>query len=37
VIDGKVYKASDAGIEGSDLYNILRSSGGFYDLNKSGD
>ena len=37
VIDGKVYKASDAGIEGSDLYNILRSAGGFYDKNKSGD
>lgn len=37
VIDGKVYKASDANIEGSDLYNILRSSGGFYDKNRSGD
>ena len=37
VIDGKVYKASDAGVQGSKLYNILRSAGGFYDLNKSGD
>lgn len=37
VIDGKVYKANDASIEGSELYNILRSSGGFYDKNKSGD
>jgi hypothetical protein len=32
-----VYKASDASIEGTELYNILRASGGFYDKNKSGD
>lgn len=37
IIDGKVYKASDAEIEGSELYNILRAAGGFYDKNKSGD
>ena len=37
VIDGRVYKASDASIEGTELYNILRASGGFYDKNKSGD
>lgn len=37
VIDGKVYKASDANVEGSALYNILRTTNGFYDKNKSGD
>ena len=37
LIDGKLYKSSDAGVEGSDLYNFLRSSNGFYDLNKKGD
>ena len=37
VIDGKLYKASDASVAGSELYNILRTTGGFYDKNKSGD
>jgi hypothetical protein len=37
VIDGKVYKASDASVEGTALYNILRQSGGFYDKNRAGD
>ena len=37
VIDGRVYKASDAAVEGSDLYNLLRAANGFYDKNKSGD
>lgn len=37
VINGKVYKAADASIQGSTLYNTLRNSGGFYDKNKSGD
>lgn len=37
VIDGKVYRAADAQIQGTDLYNLLRATGGFYDKNKSGD
>lgn len=37
VIDGKVYKASDASVEGTALYNILRQAGGFYDKNRVGD
>jgi hypothetical protein len=37
IINGKVYKARDAKIQGSELYNTLRSPGGFYDKNKSGD
>lgn len=37
VINGKVYKASDAKIQGSELYNTLRAAGGFYDKNKEGD
>ena len=37
LVDGKLYKSSDAGVEGSDLYNFLRTKNGFYDLNKKGD
>ena len=37
VIDGKVYKAGDASVEGTVLYNILRQAGGFYDKNRVGD
>jgi hypothetical protein len=37
LIDGVLYKASDAEDPNSELYKYLRQSGGFYDLNKSGD
>ena len=37
LIDGVLYKASDASDPNSELYKYLRRSGGFYDLNKSGD
>ena len=37
LIDGVLYKASDASDPNSELYKYLRKSGGFYDLNKSGD
>lgn len=36
LIGDRVYKESDANKEGSDLYNYLRRSGGFYDLNNTG-
>lgn len=37
LIDGVLHKASDASDPNSELYKYLRKSGGFYDLNKSGD
>lgn len=37
LIDGVLYKASDAGVEGSELYKYLHNQSGFYDLNKAGD
>ena len=36
LIGDKIYKESDANKIGSDLYNYLRKSGGFYDLNNTG-
>lgn len=36
LIGNRLYKESDANVEGSDLYNYLRRSGGFYDLNNVG-
>lgn len=36
LIGDKIYKESDANKVGSDLYNYLRRSGGFYDLNNTG-
>lgn len=36
LIGNRLYKESDASVEGSDLYNYLRRSGGFYDLNNIG-
>lgn len=36
LIDGVFYKASDAKLVGSELYNKLREVNGWYDLNKSG-
>lgn len=37
LIGDKLYKESDASVVDSDLYKYLRSTNGFYDLNKSGD